>query len=501
MVVVVGAGATGLGIAWDLALRKIPVTVVEMGDIGHGTSGRFHGLLHSGGRYVVTDPPAARDCMAENRILRRVMPDGLEPTGGYFVDVGEDGLDAFTDQWTAGCHAAAIPVQEVSVQVVRAKLPDLTAKARRAFWVPDGVIRGFRVLHALAQAISERGGVILTETRLEAVRLSNGTISGVLLQNARGERRTLEADVLVNASGPWAGDVSRLFDHPIPMRLSGGMMMVFAHRRVDVVVNRLARPGDGDILVPHESTVILGTTDVPQAVPEALSPRREEALYLLRQGQRLFPAMDTWRVLRAYTGVRPLYQPNAAPTDPRLVTRDFTVLDHGRDGGPRGVFSVVGGKWTTFRLMAERLGDAVAEYLGVAEPCRTRDTPLPGLSPAERGDTGEPDPILCECEGVRVSTLAPYAGMRLNALRTRTWFAMGPCQGTFCMHRVAAWRATTTPVDQVDEEVAELRRERHRGMRPVAWEDAAREWVLERTVRLQTLAEGVGAAAERTDQP
>jgi len=108
MVVVVGAGATGLGVGWDLALRGIPVTVVDQGDVGHGTSGRFHGLLHSGGRYVVTDPPAARACAEENRIVRRVAAAAVEPAGGFFVQVGGE-ADSFRRAWLEGCRAAGIP--------------------------------------------------------------------------------------------------------------------------------------------------------------------------------------------------------------------------------------------------------------------------------------------------------------------------------------------------------------------------------------------------------
>src|SRR2546427_11998880 len=83
-VLVVGGGATGTGLARDLAMRGLRVMLVEQGDLAHGTTGRYHGLLHSGGRYVVRDPPSARDCAAENRILRRIASWCGEDTGGVF---------------------------------------------------------------------------------------------------------------------------------------------------------------------------------------------------------------------------------------------------------------------------------------------------------------------------------------------------------------------------------------------------------------------------------
>ena len=89
-VLVIGGGATGVGVAWDAALRGYDVTLVERDDLVEGTSGRFHGLLHSGGRYVVKDPLAAEECVVENEILRQIIPDCIEDTGGLFVSTPDD---------------------------------------------------------------------------------------------------------------------------------------------------------------------------------------------------------------------------------------------------------------------------------------------------------------------------------------------------------------------------------------------------------------------------
>ena len=84
-VLVIGGGATGAGVAWDAALRGFDVVLADRKDLAEGTSGRFHGLLHSGGRYAVKDPRAAEECVAENRVLRNIAADTIEDTGGFFV--------------------------------------------------------------------------------------------------------------------------------------------------------------------------------------------------------------------------------------------------------------------------------------------------------------------------------------------------------------------------------------------------------------------------------
>ncbi len=483
MVVVVGAGATGLGVAWDLVLRGVPVTVVDAGDLGRGTSGRFHGLLHSGGRYVVRDQAAARECWKENQIIRRIAPSAVEDTGGYFIESAEEDA-GFADEWVAGCRAVGLPVQEEAPGQLRRLVPEVRQDLRRVFRVADAVLEGFRLLHLLSRNIAEHGGVVLTRTRVDKVAMAAGRVVGVEVEGPGG-RRQIACDLLVNAAGPWAGQVSELYGDPIPLQLGGGLMLIFANRHTPVVVNRLAPPGDGDILVPHQSVVIFGTTDVRQQDPEPPAVARGEVLRLMELGRTMFPSMGSWRVLRAFTGVRPLYQPARADggLPSRWVTRDFTVIDSGRDAG---VIAVVGGKFSTFRAMAEHTADHVVGYLGVTAPSRTQTQVLEGPRPAAARSR---DLVVCECEGVTEAALDAEAGRPMPDWRTRTWLAMGPCQGTFCIHRAAGMRRRRASAGRVATEVAALRTERDRGFPAVLWGANAREWALNRAVRAESLGE------------
>src|SRR5512144_1885387 len=92
-ILVIGGGSTGTGVAWDASLRGFRVVLVEKRDLTHGTTGRYHGLLHSGGRYVIKDPESALQCIAENRILPRTHTQCIEDRGGFFVVTLEDEED------------------------------------------------------------------------------------------------------------------------------------------------------------------------------------------------------------------------------------------------------------------------------------------------------------------------------------------------------------------------------------------------------------------------
>ncbi len=122
-ILVIGGGSTGTGVAWDAALRGFQVVLVEKRDLTHGTTGRYHGLLHSGGRYVVKDPRSAEECIQENRILRQTHTHCIEDTGGFFVVTPDDEGD-YPDRFVAACAKAGIPCTELSIAAaLKARTP------------------------------------------------------------------------------------------------------------------------------------------------------------------------------------------------------------------------------------------------------------------------------------------------------------------------------------------------------------------------------------------
>jgi glycerol-3-phosphate dehydrogenase len=159
-VLVIGGGATGAGIAWDAALRGFDTILVERADLATGTTGRFHGLLHSGGRYAVKDPDAARECIQENMVLRRIAAGSIEDTGGLFVTTpGDD--PAFADRLVQGCIETGVPIAEIPVAEALRDEPRLNPGITRAFRVPDASIDVWLLVNGLARGAAERGARIL----------------------------------------------------------------------------------------------------------------------------------------------------------------------------------------------------------------------------------------------------------------------------------------------------------------------------------------------------
>jgi glycerol-3-phosphate dehydrogenase len=489
---IIGGGATGLGVAWDAALRGYKTLLVEKGDLTHGTSGRYHGLLHSGARYVVRDARSAADCARENLILKRLLPSAIEDTGGFFAALDEDPPD-YAEPFLLGCGAAGIPAEEISPAQARRSEPLLTPRLARVFRVPDAACDSFDAAHAVAGAVRAAGGEVWLRRRVVGLRVERGRVGGAELEDVRtGERLTVGADLVLNCAGAWAGQIAELAGCPVRVTPGKGTMVAMNYRLVNTVLNRLKPPGDGDILVPIGTVAVIGTTEVVVESADQYAIEPWEIELLMAEGEKLIPRFREMRALRAWAGVRPLFEERppegAGDADSRLMTRAHAVLDHAARDGVEGLVSVVGGKFTTFRLMAEEAVDLAGAKLGSRRPCRTADTPIdpPGTRfhvLRQRLEASEASPrpeMACECELVtraEVEAALEQSGSTvLNDLRRDLRLGMGPCQAGFCAFRAAGLMHRQRPaadeaegVEEVNSALLEFLQERWKGLRPVMW--------------------------------
>ena len=491
-VLIIGGGVTGAGLARDLALRGVQVLLVEQRDINSGASGRNHGLLHSGGRYVATDPAAARECRQENEILKKTAPHCIEDTGGLFVAVeGDD--ETYAADFPDLCRQCGIPCEVLDPKEARNREPSLSGRVIAAYRVDDAAIDPFKLSLenvAHAQALD---GILLCNTKVTGFETENRRIKTVRLTHVHtGKETVVKPEQVINAAGPWVGRVASLAGLEIKMLYSKGTLLVTAHRVTDHVVNRLRPPGDGDILVPGGTVSLLGTTSVRIASPNRLIPTMEEVDLLVDEGAKMIPTLKGIRYIRSYAGVRPLLKMDSN-LDDRSVSRGFTLLDHRRDG-IENFATIPSGKLTTFRFMAEKTADLVCEKLGLDRPCLTHMAPLPSSSAGKWTEpalgpkkwmqkhhsvrTGH-DPILCECELVPRSTVESIVrsikekdgDLNVQTIGVRTRVGKGACQGTFCGKRVSAFLAESGSEKAYDglEDLRRFLRGRWTGERPVLW--------------------------------
>ena len=237
--------------------------------------------------------------------------------------------------------------------------------------------------------------------------------------------------------------------------------------------------------------------------PEDTSSSYEEIEALMKIGEETFEDLRHYRILRAFAGSRPLYkQPGASG---RGASRGFVILDHEKEG-LKGMMTIVGGKFTTYRLMAERISDQIAEKLNVKTPCRTADEPLvPEVSEEAKKKAAkyfpsfgtnlaatrlgpdafervakrleeEPESrsLICECENITLAEIEEIAKSAdshiINDIRRRTRLGMGTCQGNFCSLRAAGIFGRVGSTEGAKDSLGQLKgflQGRWKGVRPV----------------------------------
>jgi glycerol-3-phosphate dehydrogenase len=486
---IIGGGVTGAGLARDLSQRGIECILVEKQDFNSGASGGNHGLLHSGARYVTSDPNAAKECSNESDLLKRLAAHCIEDTGGLFIAVeGDD--EKYIADFPQLCAKSAIPTYPVDLAEAREMEPNLSPKLIAAYWVEDATVDPFKLtLDNISQA-QQLGTRLLRYYKVVNFLKSKRKIKTVcLLDSQTSEEKCIEADIVINASGAWAGEIAAMAGVKFNMLYSKGTLLVTQNRLSQRVINRLRKATDADILVPGGTVSILGTTSVRTKSPDHIYPEVEEVDFIIEEGAAMIPILQTTRYIRAYCGVRPLFGSEDIGDD-RSVSRGFALIDHSKDGIDNFI-TITGGKLTTFRLMAEKAADMVCRRLGISRQCRTHLEPLPssdytkwtepGMAPhvwIKKNDPG--DLLLCECEMVSQSAVDKViqsihkqdGPLSLRAIGMRSRVGKGPCQGTFCSQRVTSYLHDCGEFEgrRGLKELREFLSERWRGQHPLLWD-------------------------------
>ena len=476
-VIIIGGGITGAGTQRDCAMRGLRTLLIERSDIATGATGRNHGLLHSGARYAVNDPESAAECIRENKILRQIAAQCVEPTDGLFITLPEDDL-GYQKTFVEACGKAGIKAEIIDPDLARRLEPSVNPDLTGAVRVPDGSVDPFRLCAANMLDAKLHGGQVRLQTEVTGFIREGDTVRGVHTRNVRtGEEEDFYAPVTVNACGIWGQHIAALAGVGIGMFPSKGALLIFAHRINNMVINRCRKPANADILVPGDTVCVIGTTStrIPFEECDSVAVTPDEVDLLLSEGAKLSPALSSTRILRAYAGVRPLVSADDDPSG-RNISRGIVCLDHETRDGLKGFVTITGGKLMTYRLMAEMATDAVCRKLGVDKPCSTATTPLPALieRACEKGS------LICECENVTAGRIDQAIDRlevsTLTDLRRRTRVGMGTCQGGLCACRAADLLAQANGnVERERADLADFMQERWKGNFPIGWGDMLRE--------------------------
>jgi glycerol-3-phosphate dehydrogenase len=389
-VLVIGGGITGTGIALDAAARGLSVALVEKDDFAAGTSGRSSRLVHGGLRYLEHgDLGLVRESLRERGILYRLAPHLVRPVPMYMLAgdlrhraVYRAGLtvyEALAAGRNIGYHRA------VSADQVAAAIPGLGERTRGVRYF-ECQTDDARLTIEVARTAHAYGAQLANHARVTGL-LGAGRVTGAAVTDElTGERFEVRARAVVNAAGIWAGEVAALAGRAasgagrggngagIRLSPSKGVHLVFAPGAVRTTAAMVAPAADGRyvFIVPWEDRVYAGTTDTPYD-GDLDSPAVGDADrdYILSAVTPLFPGVTGRDVVASWAGLRPLLGGDNGDATTADLSRKHAIFDQ-----PAGLFTITGGKLTTYRAMAQDLVDRVAATLGNTAPGRTRDIPL-----------------------------------------------------------------------------------------------------------------------------
>ena len=394
--IVIGAGVNGAGIARDAALRGLRVLLLDKGDIASGTTSWSTRLIHGGLRYLEHGEfGLVRESLRERERLLHIAPHLVRPLPLLFPIYrgGRRGRSLIR----AGLVAYDVLSRGKSLPNHR-MLGREAALARAPGLASDGLL-GAALYHdaqieyperlALENALDARalGAVVLTYHKVDEILTADGCVRGVSGRDVlSGEPFRYEAPVIVNVAGPWVDDVLAGTGHGEGSRLIGGtkgshiVVDPFPGAPHDALYAEAREDGRPFFIIPWNGLYLIGTTDTRYCGDlDHVVAEEWEIDLLLAEMNRVIPAARLSResICYSYAGVRPLpYNPGESEGS---VTRRHIIRDHGQAGGPHGLLSIVGGKLTTYRELAEQAVDVVARKIGRAVgPSRTAEMSLPG---------------------------------------------------------------------------------------------------------------------------
>jgi glycerol-3-phosphate dehydrogenase len=406
-VIVIGGGINGAGIARDAALRGLRTLVVERNDWGSGTTSWSTRLIHGGLRYLeYAEIPLVRESLREREILLRIAPHLVEPL-------------AFVLPVYAGQNFHAIPI----LRGLRYSLPDMYA-AMLAYDLlsfdkslprhkryssaalrevepglsPQG-LRGGAIYYDCQITYPERlclesvldavdhGAVAINYAAAGKLHHTNGQVRAVTLHDTLTDTTvTARGRTIINCAGPWVDQSLQELGVTTERRIGGT-------KGTHIIVNPfpgapqralyIAAPDDSRqfFIVPWQGLYLIGTTDTLfEGDLNAVHATQDEVDYLLRATNHTIPdaQLSPDDVLYTYSGVRPL--PYVRSGEAGGITRRHIMYDHGKHDGLHGLFSIIGGKITTYRSLAEHTVDTICRRLGVRARSRTATRPLPGAA-------------------------------------------------------------------------------------------------------------------------
>jgi glycerol-3-phosphate dehydrogenase len=401
--VVIGAGINGAGIARDAALRGLKVLLLDKGDIGGGTSSWSTRLIHGGLRYLEHgELRLVRESLRERATLMHIAPHLVRPLpvlvpiyknsrrGPWIIRAGMFAYDLLSSGKILPRHRMLSRVE--TLEEARGVEPEGLVGA--AIYYDAQVEFAERLVLENAISAVEHGAEVVTYARVNEFGIEEGMVRRIDFTNElTGAHQSVAGKIIINAAGPWVDQLLEKTGTSAPRMIGGtkGSHIIVAPfagaplTAIYVEANADERPF---FIIPWNGNYLIGTTDIRyRGDLDDVEIGVEEVDYLVSETNRVIPtaSLDRSKILYTYSGVRPL--PFTDDKDEESITRRHFIRQHRRPGN---LLSIIGGKLTTYRSLAEETVDIVFRKLGQTAPkCTTDQQLLPGANTSDLDEFGQ----------------------------------------------------------------------------------------------------------------
>jgi len=388
-IIVIGGGIIGAGIARDATLRGFRTLLVDKEDFAYGTTSRSSRLIHGGLRYLKQlDLGLVRQDLREREILLQIAPHLVHPLA-FVIPISS----------TRPLQRAALPFGLMLYDLLfyRKSLPSHRRLSRSETLKLEpgleqrGLVGSYlyydcqspfveRLCLENVLSASEHGATILNHAKVVGLLRDSNGMSGVEVQDVMsGETYDVKASIVINATGHWVDSLREMLGKSAStmIRRTKGIHLLTAQISRNAIVLFALADNRLFFVIPWQGYSLIGTTDTDYSGDlDSVEAEREDVTYLLTEVRRIFPSIDSQEIFYASAGLRALARSNSKrPSD---VSRSHRLVDHEREDGTHGFISVLGGKITAYRAVAEQVVDLVCKKLGSQATCTTDQVPLPG---------------------------------------------------------------------------------------------------------------------------
>lgn len=385
-VIVIGGGIAGLATAFDLSLRGVETLLVEKNQLGSGTTTKCAGMLHSGARYIVNHPHVAKDLSCENTILKKIVSFTIDNRLGLFV-ILKNADPEYCEQFEEGSQQTQIPISKLSRQECLELEPNLGDEVMGGFTTPDAVIDPLQLVDTYREELKEKGVEILEGYQPIKGRLVYTGSWKLDLQRQDSLRPiSIACNAMINATGASAAEVASRLGAKLKVTYVHGSMIALKEKVVTRVVSICGQNTTGDVITSLDQTSIVGSTwhELPHNQPIQMS--NEDMTKIIETASKVIPKISRSLVSHSFTGIRAhLESSQKFETQNSFnIDRGYQIIDHAQTDSLPNFYTILPGKLTFGRLVAEKVTDLLLSQWDNNIPCQTRNYRL--KEPRKRSD-------------------------------------------------------------------------------------------------------------------